>query len=163
MANIIAGSGATITATTAEGQFLQMIEYFQTLESNSGDTTNFFAGSYDSDTLIFTGNFQVPIKFNDPLNLHFVGDPDAGNFPAGNFTPGTNGTFTAALAINYFIQVVCRIIALQNDLTKNPQRNQNLTATANLNRNLLTGSFTVPYVKSTIPTGISISAATYLL
>jgi hypothetical protein len=27
----------------------------------------------------------------------------------------------------------------------------------------LTGSFTVPYLKSTTPTGISISAATYLL
>jgi hypothetical protein len=163
MTDIRPGDGATTTGTTVESQFLQLIEYFQTLESNSGDTTNFFAGSYDSDTLIFTGNFQVPIKFNDPLNLHFIGDPDAGDFPTGGFTPGTGGTFTAALAINYFIQIVCRIVALQNDLTKNPQRNQNVTVTANLNRNLLIGSFSVPYLKSTTPTGISITAATYLL
>jgi hypothetical protein len=163
MANITAGSGATVGSTTLEGQFLQLIEYFQSLEASAGNTTNFFSGSYDSDTLIFTGNFQVPIKFSDPLNLNFVGDPDAANFPAGIFTPGTNGTFTAALAIDYFIQVVCRIIALQNDLSKNPQRLQNMTATANLNRYLLTGSFTVPYTKQTTPTGISIVAATYLL
>jgi hypothetical protein len=163
MANITAGGGATIAATTVEAQFLQLIEYFQSLESSAGNTTNFFAGTYDSDSLIFTGNFQVPIKFGDPLNLSFTGDPDAASFPSGIFTPGTNGTFTASLAINYFIQVVCRLISLQNDLAKNPQRIENVTATANLNRNLLTGNFTVPYVKTSTPTGISISAATYLL
>lgn len=163
MTNITVGSGATIAATTVEGQFLQLIEYFQSLEATAGNTTNFFAGTYDSDTLIFTGNFQVPIKFNDPLNLTFIGDPDAANFPSGTFTPGTNGTFTAPLAINYFIQVVCRLMSLQNDLAKNPQKNQNVTATANLNRNLLSGSFTVPYTKQSTATGISISAAAYLL
>jgi len=163
MTSVIAGGGATIAATTLEGQFLQLIEYFQTLEASGGNTTNFFAGTYDSDTLIFTGNFQVPVKFSDPLNLSFTGDPDVASFPSGTFTPGTGGTFTATLAINYFIQVVCRLMSLQNDLAKNPQKNQNVTATLNLNRNLLTGSFTVPYVKSTTPTGISISAASYLL
>jgi hypothetical protein len=163
MTAITAGNGATIGATTVEGQFLQLIEYFQTLEASGGNTTNFFAGTYDSDTLVFTGNFQVPTKFSDPLNLNFTGDPDVANFPSGTFAPGTGGTFTATLAINYFIQVLYRLITLQNDLAKNPQRIQNVTATLNLNRNLLTGNFTVPYLKSTTPTGISISAASYLL
>jgi hypothetical protein len=164
MTIITAGNGATIAATTVEGQFLQLIEYFQTLEASGGNTTNFFAGTYDSDTLIFTGNFQIPVKFSDPLNLlSFVGDPDVGNFPSSTFTPGTGGTFTATSAINYFIQVVCRLMSLQNDLAKNPQRIQNVTAVLNLNRNLLTGNFAVPYLKSATPTGISISAATYLL
>ena len=163
MTVVTAGGGATIAATTIEGQFLQLIEYYQTLEALGGNTTNFFAGTYDSDTLIFTGNFQVPIKFNDPLNLNFIGDPEVANFPSGTFTPGTGGTFTAPLAINYFIQVVARLMSLQNDLAKNPQRMQNVTATVNLNRNLLSGSFTVPYTKVATPTGISISAAPYLL
>ena len=163
MTTITAGGGATIATTTIEGQFIQLIEYFQTLEASGGNTTNFFAGTYDSDTLIFTGNFQVPVKFSDPLNLSFVGDPDTGNFPSGTFTSGTAGTFTASSAINYFIQVVCRLMSLQNDLAKNPQKVQNVTATLNLNRNLLIGSFTVPYVKTPTPTGISISAAPYLL
>ncbi|MEG4516502.1 MULTISPECIES: hypothetical protein [unclassified Microcoleus] len=163
MTAITAGGGATIGATTLEGQFLQLIEYFQSLEAAAGNTTNFFAGSYDSDTLIFTGNFNVPIKFNDPLNLVFTGDPDTGSFPTGTFTPGTGGTFTAPLAINYFIQVVSRLMTLQNDLSKNPQKTQNITASINLNRNTLSGSFTVPYTKSTTATGISINAATYLL
>jgi len=163
MTLITAGGGATIAGNTVERQFLQLIEYFQTLEANGGNTTNFFAGTYDSDTLIFTGNFQVPVKFSDPLNLSYVGDPDATNFPSGTFTPGTGGTFTAPLAINYFIQVVCRLISLQNDLAKNPQKVQNVTATLNLNRNLLSGSFTVPYIKVATSTGISIDAAAYLL
>jgi hypothetical protein len=163
MTNITVGSGAAILSNILEGQFLQLIEYYQTLESAGGNTTNFFAGTYDSDTLVFTGNFQVPIKFNDSLNLVFTGDPDVGNFPTGTFTPGTGGTFTAPLAINYFIQVVCRLMTLQNDLTKNPQKVQNVTATINLLRNLLTGNFTVPYVKTATATGISISAAPYLL
>lgn len=130
-----AGSSATIAAPTVEGQFLQLIEYFQTLEASSGNTTNFLGGTYDSDTLTFTGSFQVPIKFSDPLNLNLIGDPDAASFPSGTFTPGTGGTFTATLAINYFIQVVSRLMSLQNDLAKNTQKNQNVTATANLNRN----------------------------
>jgi hypothetical protein len=163
MTSITAGGGATIAATTVEGQFLQLIEYFQTLEASGGNTTNFFAGTYDSDTLIFTGNFQVPVKFSDSSNLNFTGDPDAAGFPSGTFTPGTNGTFTATLAINYFIQVVCRLMTLQNDFAKNPQKLQNVTATLNLNRNLLTGTFAVPYIKSSTPTGISISAEPYLL
>ena len=157
------GAGATVADTTVEGQFLQLIEYYQTIESNNGNTTNYFSGVYDTDTLVLTGNFQVPVKFVDPLSLNFVGNTEVTNFPTGPFTPGTGGTFTAALAINYFIQVVCRIMSLQNDLSKNPQRLQNVTATLNLNTNSLTGSFSVPYTKSPTPTGISIRAASYLL
>jgi hypothetical protein len=71
---ITPGGGATISATTVEGQFLQLIEYYQTLEAGNGNTTNFFSGTYDSDTLIFTGNFKIPIKFSNSLNLNFIGD-----------------------------------------------------------------------------------------
>ncbi len=163
MTNITPGSGATVLGDTVEKQFLQLIEYYQLLESSAGNTTNFFSGVYDSDTLIFTGNFQIPIKFSDSLNLNFTGDPDATSFPSGTFSPGTGGTFTAALAINYFIQVVCHLMALQNDVAKNPQKLQNVTATLNLNRNLLTGNFSVPYTKTATSTGISINAASYLL
>lgn len=163
MTVITPGGGATISATTVEGQFLQLIEYYQTLEAGNGNTTNFFSGTYDSDTLIFTGNFKIPIKFSNSLNLNFIGDPDATSFPSGTFTVGANGTFTATLAINYFIQVLCFLMSLQNDLAKNPQKVQNVTATLDLNRNQLSGNFAVPYVKATTPTGISISAATYLL
>jgi hypothetical protein len=163
MTSVTVGSGATIGSDTVEGQFLQLIEYFQSLEANNGNTTNFFAGTYDSDTLVFTGNFQIPIKFSGTTGLTFTGDPDTGSFPSGTFTPGTGGFFTATLAINYFIQVICHLMSLQNDLTKNPQKNQNVTATLNLNRNLLTGNFTVPYLKTATPTGISIVAASYLL
>lgn len=163
MANITPGSGATILGDTVEKQFLQLIEYFQFLEAGGGNTTNFFSGTYDSDTLVFAGNFQIPIKFSGSLNLNFTGDPDATSFPSGTFTPGTGGTFTAALAINYFIQVVCHLMALQNDVGKNPQKVQNVTATLNLNRNLLTGNFSVPYTKTTTQMGISINATSYLL
>ncbi|MBE9122871.1 hypothetical protein IQ269_19230 [Tychonema sp. LEGE 07199] len=163
MANITPGTGATFGATTIEGLFIQLIEYFQTLESAGVNTTNFFSGAYDSDTLIFSGNFSVPVKLNDPVNLNLVGDPDAGGFPSGTFTPRTGGTFTAPLAIDYFMQVVGRLMTLQNDFSKNPQKVQNVTASVNFNRNLLTGSFTVPYAKQSTATGISINAATYLL
>ncbi|MBE9164186.1 hypothetical protein [Tychonema sp. LEGE 06208] len=163
MTNITAGTGATITATTIEGQFLQLIEYFQALESAAGNTTNFFAGTYDSDTLTFTGNFQVPIKSGDSLSLNFVGDPDAASFPSGTFSAGTTGTFTAPLAIDYFIQVVNRLISTQNDLAKNPTKLENISATLNLNRKQLSGNFSVPYTKAATSTGISINAATYLL
>ncbi|MEG4271051.1 MULTISPECIES: hypothetical protein [unclassified Microcoleus] len=163
MAGITAGTGATLLATTIEGLFIQLIEYFQSLEAASQNVTNFFSGTYDSDTLIFSGNFSVPVKLSDPVNLLIVGDPDAGSFPSGTFTPGTGGTFTAPLAIDYFMQVIGRLMTLQNDFSKNPQKVQNVTANVNLNRNLLTGSFTVPYVKQATAAGIAINAAPYLL
>jgi len=163
MTQVTFGNGATVLGDTVEKQFIQLIEYFQSLGASNGNTTNFFAGTYDSDTLIFTGNFQVPIKFSGSLNLNFTGDPDIANFHSGTFTPGTGGTFTAALAINYFIQVVCHLMALQNDVAKNPKKEQNVMATLDLNRNLRTGNFNVPYTKTATPTGISINATSYLL
>ncbi|MEG4863652.1 MULTISPECIES: hypothetical protein [unclassified Microcoleus] len=163
MTSIIAGQGATLGATTIEGLFIQLIEYYQSLEAVAQNTTNFFSGTYDSDTLIFSGNFSIPVKLNDPVNLNLVGDPDAGGFPSGTFSPGTGGTFTAPLAINFFMQVIGKLMSLQNDFSKNPNKVQNVTATVNLNRNLLTGSFTVPYTKQATATGIAINAASYLL
>lgn len=163
MAIITAGSGATIQSTTAEGQFMQLVEYFQSLEAIAGNTTNFFSGTYDSDTLVFSGNFQIPIKFSGPPSLTFVGDPDVESFPSGVFNPGTGGTFTAPLAINYFSQVVSRLIDLQNDLAKNPTKLQNLTASVNMNRKQMTGNFTMPFSRAVTATGLSITPGTYLL
>jgi hypothetical protein len=45
MTSFTMGGGATIAATTIEGQFLQLIEYFQVLKASGGNTTNFFAGT----------------------------------------------------------------------------------------------------------------------
>lgn len=45
MTSFTMGGGSTITATTIEGQVLQLIEYFQVLKASGGNTTNFFAGT----------------------------------------------------------------------------------------------------------------------
>ncbi|MEG4964942.1 MULTISPECIES: hypothetical protein, partial [unclassified Microcoleus] len=58
---IIAGTNGTIKGTTAEAQFLQLIEYFQRLEAIGNNVTSYVTGNYDSDALLFTGDFTMPV------------------------------------------------------------------------------------------------------
>ncbi|MEG4458909.1 hypothetical protein [Microcoleus sp. N9_A1] len=159
MAVIVVGTEATIQSPTAEGQFMQLIEYFQGLENIGGNITSYFSGNYDSDALIFNGDFIVPVLF-DGTNMAFVGKTDG--FLTGSFSPGTGGLFTATTALNYFIQVISHIIRWQNDLAKNPQKLENLTCTLDLNKRTLTGRFSLPFTRANSDTGIVITPKEYL-
>lgn len=160
MAIITAGGGATIQSPTLEGQFIQTIEYFQQLEQVGGNITSYFSGSYDSDTLLFEGNFTVPVLLTGTA-IAFVGKTEG--FLTGTFTPGSGGTFTAATALDYFLQVLARFIKWQNDPAKNPTLDKNMTASVNIATSVLSGGFNLPFTKTMTPSGISIAPKEYLL
>ncbi|MEG4964914.1 MULTISPECIES: hypothetical protein, partial [unclassified Microcoleus] len=61
MTVIAAGTNGTIKGMTAEAQFLQLIEYFQGLEAIGNNVTSYVTGNYDSDALLFTGDFTMPV------------------------------------------------------------------------------------------------------
>jgi hypothetical protein len=63
MASVTTGTNKTIKGTTAEANFLQLIEYIQGLEAANNNVTTYVTGNYDSDTLLFTGDFTRPVKF----------------------------------------------------------------------------------------------------
>jgi hypothetical protein len=64
---ITVGTNSTIKGVSAEKQFCQLIEYFQELELANNNTTSYVSGNYDSDTLIFTGDFTMPVKFTGTI------------------------------------------------------------------------------------------------
>lgn len=160
MAIITAGTGATIQASTLEGQFIQTIEYFQELEQTGGNTTSYFSGSYDSDTRLFDGSFNVPVSLTGTA-IAFVGKTEG--FLTGTFTPGSGGTFTAATALDYFLQVLARFIKWQTDPAKNPTLDKNMTASINIATSVLSGNFNLPFTKAMTPSGISFTPKEYLL
>lgn len=160
MALVNVGTAGTIKSPTVEGQFVQLIEYFQGLEALNGNTTNYVNGDYNSDTLIFAGTFTMPVKFTG-VGLNFVGNTEG--FLSGAFAPGAGGTFTGTTALDYFLQVVAYISNLQNDKAKNPKNNRNVTATININTGAVSGNFNVPFTRTVTDTGITITPAEYLL
>ncbi|MEO8891649.1 MAG: hypothetical protein ABI417_08965, partial [Coleofasciculaceae cyanobacterium] len=150
MTVITPGVGATIQAPSVEGQFMQIIEYFQGLETANGNVTSYFSGTYDSDTLLFAGAFNVPI-LPSGNTAAWVGNTV--NFLSGTFSAGTGGTFTSTTALDYLLAVCMKIIALQNDITKNPANTQNVTIKIDANKNILSGTFSLPFTIAVTQTG----------
>ncbi|MEG4225535.1 hypothetical protein QUA35_06690 [Microcoleus sp. N9_B2] len=156
----IAGVNGTIKGTTAETQFFQLIEYFQGLEAAGNNVNSFVSGNYDSDALLFTGDFTAPVKFTG-TGLNFVGKTES--FLTGTFTPGTGGKFTAANSLDYFLEVLSFILATQNDDSKNPNKTKNISASVNATNGTVSGSFTLPFTREVTDTGITITPKEYLL
>ncbi|WP_293126885.1 hypothetical protein [Microcoleus sp. bin38.metabat.b11b12b14.051] len=160
MAIVTPGTGATLQSPTLEGQFVQLVEFFQAIEKTGGNQTSYFASSFDSDDLLFSGTFSVPIL---PGATGAVFSGDTARFLIGTFAPGTGGTFTQATALDYFLAVAMRLVTFQNDVTKNPQNATNVTLEIDANKNIASGTFNLPFTKTVTPTGIAITPGTYLL
>jgi len=161
MAIVSSGAGETIKGTTAEAKFLQLIEHCKTLEAANNNVTTYVTGNYDSDTLLFTGDFTMPVKFaGSGLNFtgkteSFLSDP--------SFTAGTGGKFTATNVLDYFLQVLSFILSTQNDKSKNPDETKNITCNINATNGTISGSFALPYHRVVTETGITITPKEYLL
>lgn len=160
MTVVIAGTNGTIKGTTAETQFFQLIEYFQGLEALNNNTVTYVTGNYDSDALLFSGDFTMPLKFTG-TGLHFLGKTES--FLSGTFSAGTGGKFTAANALDYFLEVLAFILATQNDDSKNPNKVKNVSVTINATNETLTGNFTLPFTRAVTDTGVTITPKEYLL
>jgi len=160
MTTVTPGTNSTIKGTNAETQFCQLIEYFQGLEIANNNTTSYVTGNYDSDDLVFNGDFTMPVKFTG-VGLNFIGKTES--FLSGTFNPGAGGTFTAINALDYFLQVLARILSYQNDEAKNPNKIKNVSASINASTGTLSGSFTMPFVRVITDTGVTITPAEYLL
>ena len=71
----------TTSATSLEGQLQEVLIALQNVERNSDlnpNGSNFIAGSYNTDTMIFSGTFSLPVKadlagFEGRIN--YVADP----------------------------------------------------------------------------------------
>jgi len=161
MAIVSTGAGETIKGVSLEAKFLQLIEHIQGLEAANDNVTSFVSGSYDSDDLLFQGDFTMPVKLvGSGLNFagkteSFLSDP--------SFTPGTGGQFTATNVLDYFLQVLATILSTQNNKNKNPDEIKNVTCNINAANETISGSFTLPFDRVVTATGITITPKEYLL
>jgi hypothetical protein len=160
MATITPGVGGTIQSPLIEGQFMQLVEYFQSIEVTGGNVSTFFEATYDTDTLLFSGRFTIPLKLVLP-GLNFVGNT-VDFLSTTGFTPGTGGTLTATTALDYFLQVVTRMLDGQSGLATSSSSANNVTATLNVNRLSLSGNFSLPFTKTPTSTGLALVPVAYL-
>lgn len=160
MVNTVPGANSTVKGTNGETQFCQLIELFQGWEAAGNNVNSFVSGNYDSDALLFTGDFTAPVKFTG-TGLNFVGKTES--FLTGTFTPGTGGKFTAANALDYFLEVLAFMLATQNDDSKNPNKTKNISASVNATNGTVSGSFTLPFTRVITDTGVTITPKEYLL
>jgi len=161
MANVTPGANETIKGTTVEGKFLQLIEHIQGLEAANNNVTSYVSGNYDSDTLLFAGDFTIPVKLVG-TGLSFTGKTES-FLSDPSFSAGTGGQFTGTNVLDYFLQVLAFVLSTQNNKNKNPDEIKNVTCNVNATNETIVGSFTLPFARVVTDTGITITPKEYLL
>lgn len=145
MAVITPGTGATINATTIEGQLWQLIHLIQNAERLITDSTERFNSTKD-DTFIMSGSFNIPatITYNSSTGVF---TPSAAIYlPNTTFTAGNPlGTIKGATLAQYFVDVCNYCVVWQNNTSKNPKEATNVTLRLNHNTLLYEGEFKLPY------------------
>lgn len=151
MATITAGTGATINATTIEGQLWQLIHYIQSAELTETTSTDRVQSSKD-DSFVMTGSFTIPGSFAYSSSTGSFSLSAAPYMPAIPFTAGsTPGTIKGATLTQYFIDVISYLVAWQNNPLKNTQALSRISLTFNYSKQEYSGSFSLPFT-STIGT-----------
>jgi hypothetical protein len=139
MAGVTPGANETIKGTTVEAKFLQLIEHIQGLEAANNNVKSYVTGSYDSDTLLFAGDFTMPVKLVGS-GLSFTGKTES-FLSDPSFSAGTGGKFTATNVLDYFLQVLGFILSTQNDKNKNPDETKNVTCNVNATNETISGIY----------------------
>lgn len=156
MAIITPGVGATIAATTAEGQAFQLLQWWQMQEENL--TINplgqeWFTGAKSTDTnnKFFEGTWKIPATFTGTAPLILVPGSIYQNLI---FTPGTTpGTFAGVTPTAYTVQVLLWLVNRESNSQFNPDKFDNTTAKYDANTGIYEGSFKLPYITSLLPNG----------
>jgi hypothetical protein len=156
MAAITAGIDATISASTAEGQAFQLLQWWQMQEENPSINPNgqeYFIGAKSTDTgnKFFEGTWKIPCTFSSaPIPTLTAGTIYSGL----TFTAGTTpGTISAATPTAYTLQLMLWLIARELDTAYNPDRINNITATYNAYEQMIQGTFKLPYTTTLLANG----------
>ncbi|MCC3473989.1 MULTISPECIES: hypothetical protein [unclassified Microcoleus] len=156
MAIITAGVGATIAATTAEGQAFQLLQWWQLQEENT--TINplgqeWFTGAKNTDTnnKFFEGTWKIPATFTTTTPLTIISGIIYQNLV---FTPGTTpGTFNGLTATAYTLQLLLWLVNREINTQFNPDKFEHTTAIYDARLGVYEGKFKLPYITSLLPNG----------
>lgn len=146
MATVTAGTGATINATTIEGQLFQLLHLINNAER--GLEPQKFSVT-KTDDYILESDFKIPGKVVFASTTGSFVESAEPYLPTLSFTPGSpTGTIKSTTLSEYFVNVVKYVILWQNTSAKNPNTLRNVTMTFNYNSNEFSGKVILPFGSS---------------
>lgn len=156
MATITPGTGATIAATTAEGQAFQIFQWWQMQEENlqiNPLEQEYFVGNKNTDTgnKFFEGTWKIPVTFVPGSSLILTA---VDLYSLAPFTPGTPlGTFVGSTAAAYTLHLIFWLISRQKNSAYNPDQFDYISAKYDAKTGFCEGTFNLPYTTSLLANG----------
>jgi hypothetical protein len=145
MATITVGTGATINATTIEGQLFQLIHFINNTEAIAGGNNNKFSLSKDDDAIL-TSSFTLEGQFIYTSASGTFAESPIPYLPTTVFNPGSPlGTIKGATLAQYFIDAMSYALVWQNNINKNPQKLTGIQLTFDYQTLTYAGSLSLPY------------------
>lgn len=146
MAIITTGVGATITASTIEGQLFQLVHFINTAETVSAiyNTFSLLKGENGimESTFSLNGTFSIATDGNSFLEL------PSPYLATVTFSPGTGGTIKGDTLSEYFVNCCKHALVLQRSAAKNPQKVMGVELSFDFTSATYAGKLSLPYASS---------------
>lgn len=163
MATITPGTGATINATTIEGQLFQLVHFINNAEAVAGGNSNYFSLDKGEDGIL-TSSFTLPGQFIYTPLVGAYTESAIPYLPTTVFNPGSPlGTIKGVTLAQYFIDAMSYAIVWQNNLTKNSQKLTGVQLTFDYQSLSYVGNLSLPYTTILNTSGITETATEWLL
>jgi hypothetical protein len=164
MTEITPGTDGTLKTDTAEGQLLELFTYLQLAEANAvknPNGRNFISGTYNIDTLVFSGSFSLPVLFTTLAGQISIGATEYLTNPG--FDAGSGGTFTSDNPAQYLLEIITFLQNREADTEVNPQQINNVSGTLDTDSRLFSGTVSIPLTMTLSNSGDAVfSAKEYL-
>ena len=166
MADVTPGSAATITATTAEGQLLELVGFIRQQEQDAQknpDQRTSVTGTINLTSKTFSGTINLLTETSISSTGSTVLEIKETLFDV-SFSPGSGGTFKSSRPLNYLAEVATYLQIKEGNETSNPQGLNYIQTTINGDAQTYTGTFSFPidYSLDTQNGNICIQSVSYL-
>jgi len=148
MATITPGTGATINASTIEGQLFQLLHFINNAEAIAGGDFNNFSLEKSEDGIL-TSAFS--------LSGQYLYIPATGTYTesatlylaSAIFLPGNpSGNIKGATLAQYFIDAISYALVWQKNVVKNPQKVTGVQMSFDFSTCTYSGNLSLPYATS---------------
>lgn len=146
MATLTPGDGATIKSDTVEGvlhEICTLLQVYEFSALNNPNALNNIIGQHLQDSKVFTCNYTIPVQ----QQLNALGQIvySAVDYLSDLvFIPGTGGTFKSTTCAGYLMEAIIYCQNLEQNVAKNPNRENNITGSFNTDSTTFSGTIDLP-------------------
>jgi hypothetical protein len=144
MTVVTPGTNGTLKKATAEGQLLELITFLQLAEANTAknpNARNFVSGTFNIDSLVFSGSFNFPVITTVLAGQISVGASEYLNNHG--FTAGTGGTFISDNPAQHLLEIATFLQNREADTLFNPQGLNNISTTIDGDSGIFSGTISL--------------------